>query len=97
LSDRACCFYLEGMTNHADADFPGGADGPPPHSDPVPHLVVSLCGTGSCPTIYRTDHDTVLVRGNVAPGLTADDGEAIVEIPAGMLIEAARRLQQPDA
>jgi hypothetical protein len=90
------------MTNHKDADFPVVADGPPATPGSDPRMVISLCGTGTCPTIYRTDHETVLVQGNlvqgnVATGITVADGEMLVEIPEELLIEAARRIQQQRA
>lgn len=85
------------MTNHENADFSVVADGPPATPEPAPRLVISMCGTGTCPTIYRTDHDTVLVQGNVATGINVPDGELLVEIPENLLLEAARRIQAPDA
>jgi hypothetical protein len=85
------------MTNHEDADFPVVADGPLATPEAAPRLVISLCGVGTCPTIYRTDRDTVLVQGNAVTGVTVPDGELLVEIPRELLLEAARRIQQQDA
>jgi hypothetical protein len=79
------------MTNHMDAD------GPPATPETAPHLVISLCGGGSCPTIYRTDRGTVLVQGDVATGVTVADGEALVEIPEELLLKAVQQLQQRNA
>lgn len=81
------------MTNHEDADILVVADGPPDTPEPAPRLVISLCGTGTCPTIYATDRDTVLVQGTAATGHTVPEGELLVEIPRELLLEAARRLQ----
>jgi hypothetical protein len=57
-------------------------------------IVTSVCGTGSCPTVYRTDRDTYLVQGTIvtaeAAGLDLPAGEQLVEIPAGLLAEAAK-------
>lgn len=78
------------MTNHENAELPATPES-------VPQQVVTLCGGGSCPTVYRTDRDTVLVQGYPAAGVAVLDGELLVEIPRGLLIEAARRIQEPDA
>jgi hypothetical protein len=55
-------------------------------------LVTTLCGGGSCPTVYRTDRGTLVVQGYT---VTADDaninlpaGEQLVEIPAELLAAA---------
>lgn len=88
------------MTNHKDADLPVAPDGPPATPESVPQPLITLCGGGSCPTIYGTDHDTVLVQGNVvaaSSGVTISDGELLVEIPQELLLKAARRIQEKDA
>jgi hypothetical protein len=52
-------------------------------------LVASLCGNGSCPTVYQTDRGTLVVQGyTVTPqnaGLDVPNGEQLVEIPADLL------------
>jgi hypothetical protein len=56
-------------------------------------VVANLCSGGSCPTIYRTDQGTLVVQGyKVTDGIGVDipDGEALVEIPAELLAEAAK-------
>lgn len=60
-------------------------------------LVTSLCGTGSCPSVYLTDRDTVVVQGLTVLDGRADlpDGEALVEIPMALLLEAASRVERP--
>lgn len=85
------------MTNHEDADFPVATDGPPATPEPARRLVISLCGGGTCPTVYSTDRDTVLVQGNAVTGISVPDGELLVEIPRELLLEAARRIQEQDA
>lgn len=54
--------------------------------------VSGVCGRDDCPTVYATDHGSVVVQGllitdaeNVAPALD----EALVEIPCSILLEAA--------
>jgi hypothetical protein len=57
-----------------------------------PRLIVSACGTGTCPTIYRTDRGTVLVQGYpvtaAQAGVDLPPGELLVEIPADLLLAA---------
>jgi hypothetical protein len=85
------------MTNHKDADFPVAAAGPPVTPELAPRLVISLCGNGSCPTVYSTDRDTVLVQGSAVSGFSVPAGELVVEIPRDLLLEAARRVQELDS
>jgi hypothetical protein len=49
------------------------------------------CYGGTCPTIYDTDRGTVVVQGWVVndSDVTPPDGEALVEIPAELLRQAA--------
>jgi hypothetical protein len=49
------------------------------------------CKDGDCPTIYRTDHGTVAVQGYRIERDTPA-AEAVVEIPAELIREAARAL-----
>jgi hypothetical protein len=55
-------------------------------------LVASLCGSGSCPTVYRTDRGTLVVQGYTVTAAQADvdlpPGEQLVEIPAELLAAA---------
>ncbi|MET7396948.1 hypothetical protein ABZS66_26040 [Dactylosporangium sp. NPDC005572] len=59
---------------------------------PTLTLVTTLCGGGTCPTVYRTDRGTLVIQGytvtaeNVAIDLPA--GEQLVEIPAELLAAA---------
>jgi hypothetical protein len=54
-------------------------------------LVTGNCKDGDCPKVYRTDRGTIGVQGYVLDRATPD-GEALVEIPAELLLEAARAL-----
>jgi hypothetical protein len=85
------------MTNHEDAYSPVVADGPPATPETAPRLVISRCGSGTCPTVYETDRDTVLVQGYAVTGIAVPDGELLVEIPREFLLDAARRIQEQDA
>jgi hypothetical protein len=51
----------------------------------------SNCKDGDCPIVYRTDRGTIRVQGYLLDR-TTPDGEALVEIPAELLLEAARAL-----
>lgn len=84
------------MTNRKDADLQVAADGPPVTPASVPRLLTSLCGGGSCPAIYHTDRDTLLVQGHAVAGIVTPDGELVVEIPSELLLEAARRIQEQE-
>ena len=59
----------------------------------VEHLT-TVCGTGSCPTVYRTNRGTLLVQGYPVSGEQAGvdlpDGEFLVEIPTELLDSLAR-------
>jgi len=49
------------------------------------------CKDGDCPAVYRTDRGTVAVQG-YRVSHAVPEGEAIVEIPAELLVEAMRAL-----
>lgn len=55
-------------------------------------LVTSLCGTGSCPTVYRTDRGTLVVQGYAVSAEQANldlpAGEQLVEVPMDLLAAA---------
>jgi hypothetical protein len=57
-------------------------------------LVTSLCGAGSCPTIYRTDRGTLVVQGYTVTaertGVDVPVGEQLVEIPFELLAAALK-------
>lgn len=50
------------------------------------------CGSGDCPTVYTTDRGTLAVQGYTV-ARRVPDGEAVVEIPTEVLLEAARALR----
>ncbi|MEV6848143.1 hypothetical protein [Actinoplanes sp. NPDC051411] len=58
--------------------------------------IANLCTSGSCPTIYETGDDSVVVQGFVVSadqaGVALPSGEALVKIPAALLAEALRNL-----
>jgi hypothetical protein len=77
---------------------PAGSDLTP---DAEPSLTLhqlawSPCGAGSCPTVFATDRDTIVVQGYaVAPstaGVTIPEGELLVEIPRWLLLNSVEAL-----
>jgi hypothetical protein len=66
-------------------------------SDSAFHLSVLAAsnGEGDSPIVYETDRGTLVVQGHTVDprqaGLTVPDGEKLVEIPAELLAELARR------
>jgi hypothetical protein len=52
--------------------------------------VIAGCFGGTCPTIYATDRDTVVVQGQQVndSDVTLGPGEVLVEIPADLLKQA---------
>ncbi|MDQ3708059.1 MAG: hypothetical protein M3387_01915 [Actinomycetota bacterium] len=64
-------------------------------------LVSGGCSGGSCPTVYATDRGTYVVQGYTVgsgedAGLDVPSGEALVEVPAGLLDELRTRTQASD-
>jgi hypothetical protein len=53
-------------------------------------VIAGGCVDGTCPTIYRTERDTVVVQGRLVnySDVTIGEGEALVEIPADLLKQA---------
>jgi hypothetical protein len=58
--------------------------------------IAASCSNGTCPTVYRTSRETVVVQGYaMAPetaGIDLPAGELLVEIPLDLLHTAARGL-----
>lgn len=50
------------------------------------------CGDEDCPNVYRTATGAFVVQGSVSEAFTPPSGEALVEIPEGVLREAVRAL-----
>jgi hypothetical protein len=79
------------MTNHQES-MPATTPGAGEPVETAMVLVASLCGSGTCPTIYRTDRGTVVIQGAVVmaagAGLDLPEGEALVEVPEEFLVSA---------
>jgi hypothetical protein len=82
--------------NHDNSSDPDNADGNPA---PKLTLVTTLCGGGTCPTVYRTDRGTLVVQGYTVPATQVDidlpAGEQLVEIPAELLAAAMQAGELP--
>jgi hypothetical protein len=51
------------------------------------------CGKDDCPAVYLTGQDGIIVQGTLVTGVdqvAPAPGEALVEIPRSVLLEAAR-------
>jgi hypothetical protein len=83
------------MTTHKDAVAAVGER--PATAATHLYLLAGQCGGGSCPTVYGTDRETVVVQGYVVDGDSAGvevpDGEHLVEIPTEILLAAADRVR----
>ncbi len=55
------------------------------------YMQVAGCKNGNCPKVYR-DGDRIFVQGGVTREFTTPEGEAVVEIPLGVLEEAAKEV-----
>ena len=54
--------------------------------------IAGTCTRDDCPTVYRTERGTIAVQGTHLTNQETPDGEAIVEIPESLLVEALRAL-----
>jgi hypothetical protein len=74
-------------------DAPAGS---PPARSVTLDMVVGRCGGGECPTVYRTDRNTLVVQGYAFEpadaGVTVPDGERMVEIPVELLADYVRTM-----
>jgi hypothetical protein len=68
-----------------------GGDGQP--AELGLELITTLCGSGTCPTVYRTNRGTLVVQGyavSAQAGVDLPEGELLVEIPAELLTAAVQ-------
>ena len=74
------------------------AKAPAVNADLRLEALTTLCGSGTCPTVYRTDRATVVVQGYVLTGddagVEVPDGERLVEIPTEVLLAAADEIRR---
>ena len=58
----------------------------------------SCAPAGTCPTVYQTERDSVVIQGYAVAGEEAGidlpEGELLVEIPADLLNEAADQIRR---
>lgn len=84
------------MTKHNDSVSPPEAGAVTPDVRLRP-LTTACAATGTCPTVYRTDRQTIVVQGSAVPGasagITLPEGELLVEIPDDILLAAADRIR----
>jgi hypothetical protein len=58
------------------------------------------CNVTNCPTVYATDRGTLVIQGyalepTATQQLTLPPGESAVEVPADLILEAARAVKAP--
>ena len=84
------------MQEHQEPGLTGLKDDSPSAPDLGLELVTTLCGGGSCPTVYRTNRGTLVVQGYAVgnAGVDLPAGELLVEIPADLLTAAAEAARQ---
>ncbi len=55
--------------------------------------VATLCGNGTCPTVYKTNRGTLVIQGYAVTveqvGIDVPAGELLVEIPVDLIKGAA--------
>jgi len=72
----------------------GLADNELPATKVALELVAASCTGGSCPTVYRTERNTIVVQGYAmtaeTAGIDLPAGELLVEIPLDLLQSAAQ-------
>ena len=60
---------------------------------------IAGCANGDCPTVYKTDRDTLVVQGlsfePAQAGVDIPAGERMVEIPASLLADYLRATSSP--
>jgi len=60
-------------------------------------IMTKLCADNSCPTVYRTSRDTLVIQGYTVDaeeaGVGVPPGERLVEIPVELLRAAALDLK----
>jgi hypothetical protein len=63
-------------------------------------IKIAGCASGTCPTVYRTDTDTLVVQGTTVDpataGIDVPAGEQLVEIPASLLRDYLAADPHPD-
>ncbi|MCD0450446.1 hypothetical protein LO762_14785 [Actinocorallia sp. API 0066] len=57
-----------------------------------PAVIVSDCKGDDCPKVFAPQDGMVPIQGYVRPDITTPDGEAAIQIPVSMILEAARVL-----
>jgi hypothetical protein len=62
-------------------------------------IIAGTCENGSiCPTIFDEGDGTLSVQGYIGPSdISPPDGEAVVRIPADLLLRAAKEINTVDA
>jgi hypothetical protein len=65
----------------------------PESASSKPEIIAGDCKSDDCPKVYRPTDGMVPVQGYRRSDITTPEGEAVVEIPVSILLEAARALE----
>jgi hypothetical protein len=61
--------------------------------------IAASCSSGSCPTLYRTNRDTLVVQGYAVTaadaGVDLPAGELLVEIPLDLIAQLGEKISTP--
>jgi hypothetical protein len=57
-----------------------------------PEKIAGDCRSGDCPAVYVPTDGMVPIQGYRRTDIASGEGEAVVEIPVSVLLEAARAL-----
>ena len=85
--------HMESLSSRSESDE--ASDSVPTHPRvarrQLDHLL-TVCGNGTCPTLYRASQDSFVVQGYAVSaedvGIDLPDGELLVEIPAELIRRA---------
>ncbi|GAB3986574.1 hypothetical protein GCM10029978_102470 [Actinoallomurus acanthiterrae] len=58
-----------------------------------PEIIAGDCKSDDCPKVYRPTDGMVPVQGYRRTDIRTPEGEAVIEIPVSILLEAARALE----
>jgi hypothetical protein len=63
-------------------------------SVPEPEKIAGDCRSGDCPAVYAPTDGMVPVQGHRRTDIPSGEGEAVVDIPVHIFLEAARALDR---
>jgi hypothetical protein len=80
------------VTNYSETHASVQPSAPPRESALGLRQLAKICSSSGCPTIYQSDHGTLVVQGYAVhadqAGIDLPEGELLVEIPFDLLTQA---------